>query len=131
LRRFFIAYIDVFIERRRAVVEGVEVTQIDDGTTDGRVVSDCKGESDDGKHLVFCSDKYFVRLEIDDNVDDEADGADFERSCKATLDVKEVFRRKWCGANKLLAIGGEHKGGVDDGDLYNGDDLFVLRCSNW
>jgi len=48
-------------------------------------VSDCKGESDGGTRLGFFSDKCFVRLEIDDNVvDDEADGADFERLCKAT-----------------------------------------------
>jgi hypothetical protein len=94
LRRFFIAYIDVFIERRRAVVDGVDETGTVSNTKDGTVVSVCKGESDGSKYLFLFPKKRFVRLEIDDEVEDEADGADFERLYKLTYDDKERFRRK-------------------------------------
>jgi hypothetical protein len=79
LRRFFIAYIDVFIERRSAVVDTVDETGIVSDTKDGIVETDCKGESDGSKRLFRFSDKYFARLEMDDDVEDDADGADFER----------------------------------------------------
>jgi hypothetical protein len=61
--RFFIACIEVLIERRRVVVDGTGI--------DSDVVG--KGESDGGKRI--------FRLDIDD-VDDE-DGTDFDRLCKS------------------------------------------------
>ena len=61
--RFFIAWMDVLIERSSVVVEGTGI--------DSDVVG--KGESDGGKRI--------FRLDIDD-ADDE-DGADFDRLCKS------------------------------------------------
>jgi hypothetical protein len=59
LRRFFIASIDVFIERRSVFVDGTEF--------------DCElignGESEGGKRV--------FRLDIDD----DEDGTDFDRLC--------------------------------------------------
>jgi hypothetical protein len=73
---------DVFIERRRAVVDGVEITGTDSETKDGAVITVCKGDSDGNTDLFLFSKKRLVRLEIDDEVE-EVDGADFERLCKA------------------------------------------------
>lgn len=84
MRRFLIASIDVFIERRRAVVDCVDESGTFSDTKDGTVVSVGKGESDGNKRLFFLSKKRFVRLEVDDEVEEDADGADFERLCKAT-----------------------------------------------
>ncbi len=108
-RRFFIACIDVLIERRSVFVDGTEF--------DCSVVGN--GESDGGKRV--------FRLDIDD----DEDGTDFDRLCVEIYDDKECFRRKWYGANKLSAIGGWQTGGGDDrGEIYNGEDLEVLRRSN-
>jgi hypothetical protein len=63
LSRCFIACIDVLIERRSVVVDGVGF--------DSDVFG--KGECDLGKHL--------FRLDFDDDVDDD-DGTDFDRLCR-------------------------------------------------
>ena len=94
MRRFFIAYIDVFIERRRAIVDGVDETGTVSNTKDGVVETVRKEESDGCKCLVLFSEKCFVRLDTDDKVEDDTDGADFERLCRATYDDRECLRRK-------------------------------------
>ena len=78
------ACIDVFIERRSAVVDGVDVTGTVSGVKDNTVISDCKGKSDGRGCFDFFSKKDFLEYVMDDNVDDEADGADFERLCNAS-----------------------------------------------
>ena len=72
-KRFFMAWIDVLIERRSVFVDGTDC----DWHVDGR------GESDGGKRA--------FRLDIDD----EDDGTDFDRLCAEAYDACECFRREW------------------------------------
>jgi hypothetical protein len=71
-RRFFIASIEVLIERRSVLVDGT------------KFVCDAigNGENEGGKRV--------FRLDIDD----DEDGTDFDRLCVEVYDDKECFRRK-------------------------------------